>query len=615
MPGGRADKLFPAPFGDADMLSVERDGWWQELRRNQAGWRIVRPSEALADQTAVQRLLDALEAAPCVETVSARDQDMRRLDHGMFGLVSPRARVVVGAGAARRELLVGADSPITNQLFACFADSPDVRVTSSSVFDCLPRDPGDLRDRALVHFDAKRVEGIDMRRPGRGFIRLQRRNGSWYVTQPVAAAADDSFVAGLIASFSSARVAEFLWPSGLPGADSDSAVSGFKSRLAAGGLADGEDAGDGPLRIVFRMSGGGDESISFGSAAAGSPGNVQALAPDGRTIVAVTNSLVELALSPLGRMRDYNLFPQSIGEVSSVAVKRDGQSLSLRRDASGDWEMTAPIHGRADQATAARLLDGVLRLRASFIADDQCKPLAPGGGTPAAIEFDGVSIDTNSAEQVCMVELAAGDSAQAISVVRYPAARGWIGLSFAGSPTLYLAQQTNMPSALLAPVDLAMFYDRALFRFDPASVSRVSIRAKDGTAVTVTRDPLAGWIPEKGSAAPDTEGLGKYLGEIAGLTASRVLELGVAAWSAGGGNPPAPWLEVTLDFGAGDSVRKVLAVYEPTEDGGRSATLRGHDALFELSAESVELLSRLRNAAGASGGAAQDPQGNKAAKE
>ena len=611
--GGRAGRLFPESFADADMLSIERDGWRQELRRSQSGWRVVHPRDALADETAVQRLLDALEAAPRIETISARDQEKRRLDHEMFGLVEPRARVVVGSGAVRRELLVGSDSPITNQIFACFSDSPDVRVTSSSVFDALPRTSGDLRDRALVHFETKRVEGIDLRRPGKGFIRLQRRNGSWFVAQPVAAAADDSFVAELLSAVASARVADFLWSDDQPSLDSPG--QSFKSRLAEGGLEDDGDSGAGPLRAVFRMSGGGEESICFGLPAPSLPGHVQVLAPDGRTIVAITNSLQELALSPLGRMRDYNLFPQSVGEVSALVLKREGQSLSLRRDAAGDWEMTAPVHGRADQATAARLLDSVLRLRASFISDEQRKPLAPDAAPSAVVDFGGVSIDTNSVEPVCTVELVAGDSAPALSVVRYPAARGWIGLSFTNSPTLYVMPQTNLPSSLLAPLDLAMLHDRAIFRFDPATVKRVAIRSGDGASVSVSRDPLAGWMSEKGSAAPDVEGLKKYLGEVASLSASRVLRLGDTAWLTDGENPRQPWFEVSFDFDAGDALRNVLTVYGPTEDGGRAAVLRGHDALFELSAESVELLKRLLNAAGSTGGAAQDSTTPNPAKE
>ena len=62
---------------------------------------------------------------------------------------------------------------------------------------------------------------------------------------------------------------------------------------------------------------------------------------------------------------------------------------------------------------------------------------------------------------------------------------------------------------------------------------------------------------------------------------------------------------ITLDLDADSSVRRVLSVYGVTEDGGRAASVLGSDALFELSPESVELLGRLRNAAGSPRGAPQ----------
>lgn len=597
---GRANRLFPTSLAYANLLVIDRGDWSQELEPFNSGWKITRPYSAIADATEVQRLLDALEAAPRFETISLRDQEKRGLETESFGLDLPRARIVVGVGTTRYELLVGADAPVSNQVFVCHANDKSVHVTSSSIIECLPSDTETLRDRALVHSDPKRIDGIDIRRPGRSFVRLQRKDKYWMITQPFAAAADGAFVNCLLSTICSTRIEKFR-----------SDYSGAAGASLATALGDGAagDPDNAVTRIVLRTSGAGahDEEVALLASGSTLPGHVLAIAPDGGTRVEITNSLARIALTPLAAIRDPNIVPQSIGEVSAIGIQREGQSLALRRSQSGEWEITIPVHGPADQATAARMLDGILRLRATKIYDPlhDAAPAVASTGDAVSDAPDIASGGTNNFENVCTVELAATGASPVLKIFRYPDLNGWIGIAPTNSSALYMLPQTNLPSILFAPIDLAMLHSRTIFDIDPKKVRRVTLDADDDSQVVVARDPIDAWIPEKGSNAPDAAGFEEYLGKLAKLKAARVLSIEPRLPSPEDPEQQKPWLKITLDLEADTSVRRILAVFGPTDDGGREANVLGSDALFELSPESVELLGRLRNAAGLPRGAPQ----------
>ena len=620
----RSNRLFSFPFADADAIMVSREGWTNSLYRQNSAWHVDgaeqahSPSDAgeqegsgmasmaqmwnLADGLAVQRLLDSLEAAPVIETISARDQAKRGLPRDLFGLDAPTATVAIASGFVTNVLEIGAPAPITNQVFVSFLGGGDVFVTSSEVLDCVPRDETDLRDRSFAHFDPKQVDCIEMSRPGMDFVRIQRMDGDWFLALPFPAPADNEAIASIVSSVCSARIAEFLGKYDTPGLSSASGGDAFESIRNECGLAD--DAvnanGEKALRIVLRGANGAEEVVRLGKPVPSLPGTVHALAPDESTIVAVTNRIANLALAPLPALRARTVFPSKIGSVDSLSIRRPGQSFSLRRDFedAGKWHLTRPVEALADQGRVSRLLDGILGLRAAEIVDERHSQSTTNAVSGTPVSPVELGLGTNR-EQVCTVEIVADGNPAALQVVRSPDHAGVIGLAFDGAKELYLMPQTNLPSMLLNPIDLGMLRDKSIWSIDQGAITRVTVSCDGSEPVSVERDPLVGWSRKQGGASLDVEGFRKLVGELAELSASRVisLERGFEMQAGGDAGTTAPWMELTLGM---DSQNKVLTIYGPTENGGRSARFRGHDALFELSPETIDILSRLRIALGLS---------------
>ncbi len=620
-----SNRLFPFQFDGADRLVIARDGWINVLHRSCASWHFDddNPSHAspspdatdtaqaqsmsrlwdLADDTAVQRLLDSLESAPIIETITVRDQSTRGLSRDLFGLASPFATIGVRSGGNAGELAIGAIAPITNQLFVSFAGGGDIFVTSASLLDFIPSDASALRDRALVHFDPKQVDSVEISRPGSEFVRLQRKDGDWSLVLPFHAAADNDAVASLVSSVCSARIIDFT--STLRLASDEEASESMRSQY---GLSDDAVNGAPSIRIILRDSSGLEEIVRLGSPVPSAPGAIHALAPDEKTIATVTNTLADLALAPISSLRSHQVFPSKFVSVDALSLRREGQSFSLRRD-TGDsrkWHLIRPVEGLADQARISRLLDGILGLRATDIIRYQ---------SPSTNVVD-VAADSPveawkgaNPEEICVVDIAADGRSSRLKVIRSRDHAGIIGLSVAdlagpedgnAPQELYLIPQTNFPSMLLTPIDLGMLHDPSIWSIDPATITGVTMSFDGSASATIERDHVGAWVRDNGNAISDVAAVDKAINGLSSLAASRVISLkpAIETLPADAADAPAQWMELAIFFGQQENKRKILTVYGTTENGGRSACLRGQDALFELSPETVELLDSLRKAMG-----------------
>ncbi len=567
---GRTGRLFRSGMDGVGLLLFERNALRMELQHQPAGWQVQQPFVAPADPVAVQRILDTLEAAPCLEFIPVRDQIRRELTPAHFGLVVPRARIVLGAAARRAELLIGANTPVTNQIFVCFSSSADVFVTSDAVFTCLPQAIERLRDQALIRAEARRVTGLTLRRPGQPFARLHRERDGWHLLQPFAAKADDAAVGALLEAVCAARISRFVWPTSDTNGMTSGASTGLRGQLAAAALDDAAES----VRVEVRQASDPlGATLVFGASVADLPGHTHVLAPDGQTIVAVTNHVLQAVLTPLADLRDRRLFAAASGDVVALDVHRRDQTLGLRRNAAGIWDLTDPVMDRADQPTVARLVDAFLRLRADAILDAPPPGLAP-----------------TASNTLCTIDLHIGSVAWRLLVAESGTDVKMACLAFTNSPSVFMVPRTRLPAALWAQLDLGILRDKTILDVAPEAIRRLALRRSGGTTEVVYREgPAAPWRAI-GGGEPDREAVEAWVRVLSRLRAERVPALEILDPASYG--LTAPCLEITLDLAAADAVRKVLTIGATVAGGGRYAALRGHDVLFVLSADTVQLLER-----------------------
>ncbi len=204
--------LLDHSLDDVEQVTVDRGDARIGLRRQGGRWTMVSPFSAQVDQGAVSRLLDVFEAARVKDAHMFQEIRRRELSLREFGLSPARAHVVLEGARYRDEFLFGAYTPLGSEVYARMVPIDQVLVLPAALYAAVPRTADDLRSRKLSHCDRALLRSVEIRSPGKPFIKLSRETGTWRLMQPSPSPASDAKVDALLDTLYNARVSRFVWP-------------------------------------------------------------------------------------------------------------------------------------------------------------------------------------------------------------------------------------------------------------------------------------------------------------------------------------------------------------------------------------------------------------------
>lgn len=160
--------------GSGSTLEIDRDG---------DKWSIVKPTRYLADNTAVQQLLDGLTSARVGDFIDDNPTELSK-----YGLANPSLKVELygKSGNAEQSLLFGYKQPEANKsaIYARRGEGSDQPVCSvpEYVFTTMDKSFDDLRDKTVLSFDQSNVQRVVL--TGGPFIETMERaaGGKWTVS-------------------------------------------------------------------------------------------------------------------------------------------------------------------------------------------------------------------------------------------------------------------------------------------------------------------------------------------------------------------------------------------------------------------------------------------------
>src|SRR5216117_184931 len=216
----QAAKLFP-DFDPAKVASVEilRSNNVKFIRaeRSNDHWRLVQPAYP-AQSTAIDNWLRLFGALDRSHYLSAADLLAQPGGLTAFGLDSPQATVMIQQGTRKIHVLLGAKTPVGEQLYLQQVGSDGVFVTDSALLDRLPQSATDWRDPTFLDFSALKFDRLNVRAGQRDF-EVERSPGGtlWRLIKPRLARADNALLQQLFQQLQTARVNQFV--SDAPGSD------------------------------------------------------------------------------------------------------------------------------------------------------------------------------------------------------------------------------------------------------------------------------------------------------------------------------------------------------------------------------------------------------------
>lgn len=211
----------------------------------------------------------------------------------------------------------------------------------------------ELRRYAAV-FDPDDIGKMDIIR-GTETISLQRDNGGWRMTTPVADRASPEAVERLLLA---ARLLE------------------VRDRMAGDDPAMLTESGLSPPRLRLDLHNGQTLRLDLGADAA-LPGEIFARVSGQKSILRVAGSIVAPASAPAVSFRDPRLTNLISDDIEKFTVRRADGEMTVRRD-RGRWMIDKPVRAPADPQAVREFLDPLLGLRVTGFGAAAAAPVTAG---------------------------------------------------------------------------------------------------------------------------------------------------------------------------------------------------------------------------------------------
>lgn len=199
-------------FDPIDLQAIRRTAGGQEFEATLAGtaWEVTKPTKLPADQTGMEELADRLSNLRAERVVDVEGKDL-----GKYGLATPAAVVkleLIGKGGkpVEKSLKVGGPAdPMKpdGDRFAQAEGATTVVVLAGNVAKRLLAEPVKFRDRSLASFVT--ADKVVVTRNGKD-VTFVKAGGSWKMTEPVAADAEDEALRELHDSLARLRAEEIV---------------------------------------------------------------------------------------------------------------------------------------------------------------------------------------------------------------------------------------------------------------------------------------------------------------------------------------------------------------------------------------------------------------------
>jgi len=566
-------RVVDEALGRVTRLTIDRGEARMSVELADGRWHMTAPFPAQIEQGAVARLLDAFESARVKDAIAFQELRKRELSLRDFGLAPPRVHVTLEGVQHSESFLLGALTPLGNELYLRVEGSDQVLVVPAALLDAIPHTADDLRSRKLVNGVRNAVRAIEVRAPGRPFITLSKETGTWRLVQPTAAAADDERIDSLLDTLYGARLSYFVWPTVSNVLDVTVTDSALKTRMGLYGL--GPDSG-----IQINVQANGDtqpEKITLGHTLDGAVSLCYVLLPGGGAIGAVSNAVADAFKLSVANLRDPRPFFGSAAGVRRLQIHL-GDSLFVLTQTNGLWRFEAPVSDKADQSAVRDTVERLLRVRADAIFEN-------GDDTRTATHERSLPISH--------VELTAEQGAWRFMVAPGNLEGTAFNLVFTNAPTVYRIASSNLPSALVNMAGVFSLRDKNVLNLPRASVRRITVTHEGTPATVVERENSeALWHLGEGTAGRIVdERLHALLVCVENLRADRIEGVGLEPERLAAFGLREPWLEISIDVDARDAVRKTLRIGREAGFGKRYATVRGLDVLFVLDRSALSILA------------------------
>ena len=341
------------------------------LAKNGDGiWQLRAPFTADADPPKINEMLQDLLEKKVKQTLEAEDLTQ-------YGLQPPNIQIELWtAGETPAKTFLIGDRTVNYSVYTKEQSESHIFLIESSALDDFTKSPSDLRNRSVFKFSSTEVRTLRLQVAGQSDIYCERQVNSdpdvtgdtagWKMIQPVPAKADARVIEDIVSALSNLRVVVFE-----ADGEYDPANYGLSQPRITVTI---QSTVDGPIK-----------ELQIGSDAE-TPGRIYVTRPDHRAVYAVNREIYTKLNRTVFDLRDKRVIDFQRTATHRFTLHQGDSEIVCQKNVGGEWEITAPVVLKADEAAVDDLLFGVDALRAVAFVDDQPKSLQPYGLDSPSVE-------------------------------------------------------------------------------------------------------------------------------------------------------------------------------------------------------------------------------------
>ena len=580
---GGDDLLMPIDMESVTELTIEDEAIWVTCKKLGEEWFMDSPIRCRADRGSIDYILSSMAKLTRQETITVEQRTRRGLDLVDYGLAEPRASFALQHSLGQYTLLVGHDSPLGDQTYVKIATAPDVIAITNSILEFVPSEVDALRDRLLFHGSPDRVVRIEMRREGKGFVRLIRADGGWEMHEPIQALADVARVNALLDDLYAVRIKSFVWDPEDAGDD--------KPRVESYGLAPDEAMAHIQIWQEGQLEG---RELSIGTVDSAQSNVVYVKLSELEFVYSVHAQDLDFLAVAVDGLRNRDVVRLKASDIGYVSISKGEEELVLNKKNDGAWFVETPVRWEADQETIEDLVLQLTQWQAGgFVEHPEATNFMAGFEDPYCVLNVRHKEPTVSVEDGDNESEHPGDGGDENSVTltigQWESGAEHAPVQIEGERGICLVALDAIRLPGDDPTNPLAYRRRGVLSIPPLAVKRISLE-QNGNARTAIKNESGIWISESGTNKIDSDSIDDILINVSNLRALRFEAQNPKEFAAFGLNPPV--VTLTLGLSGQRGIQKTILFGFRSRTDGIYSMIQGQDIAFVLPTVVADLLTK-----------------------
>ncbi len=319
--------------------------------RDSGGWSMQLPLRLRGDKNSWDAIASMFGWAKKERIVSSSPAE-----YASFGLLPPRAVLVLQAKGKTDTLYIGEDAAIGSLVYARKAGTPEVFLATSSLWGNLNKSLFDLRDKAVLDFESSSVHTLEIK-IGKDLFKLGKEDNNWKIISPGTYPADQNKVSALLNALQYQKAARFVEEN-----PRDLQAYGLDQPMIQYTL--GRSPSSDPLMLAIGRA----EGAQFYTRDGARP-----------ALFTVDSSFVNTLKVTLNDLRDKQLLHLSVTSVDGLELSVGDTTFVCQKDTAGSWTLTRPKAGRLRDWKISGLVSEIANTAAERFVSDAAPTLHPFG--------------------------------------------------------------------------------------------------------------------------------------------------------------------------------------------------------------------------------------------